>query len=150
MLRLFNGLIHLKGLDVPMWEGWCDLQKLTVTFQKIMSLCWFINNALSVWPEKKIKNFKNFKNFKKFPKSSDVQKLPNFLLLPTVLQSKIHKIGDFGFKKSSKFEENSQDQYISLVPQTNHSVALFYHRNITINRFCVTRPLHIFGEICSR
>ena len=38
--------------------------------------------------------------------------------------SKIHKIDDFGCKKSSKFEENSKINIYSLVPQIDHPVAL--------------------------
>ena len=46
--------------------------------------------------------------------------------MPFLLEksSKIHKIGGFGCKKSSKFEENSKINIYSLVPQIDHSVAL--------------------------
>jgi len=48
------------------------------------------------------------------------------LFWPSLLEklSKILKIGDFGCKKSSKFEENSKINNYSLVPQIDHPVAL--------------------------
>ena len=57
-----------------------------------------------------------FSNFK--PKKS-----PFF---PFLLEkwTKIHKIDDFGYKKSSKFEGNSMINSFSLVPQIDHPVAL--------------------------
>ena len=41
--------------------------------------------------------------------------------------SKIHQIGDFGCKKNHQNLNNTQNINIySLVPQTNHSVALWF------------------------
>ena len=50
------------------------------------------------------------------------KKSPFWLFLLEKL-SKNHKIGDFGFKKLSKFEENSKINIYSLVPQIDHHVA---------------------------
>jgi len=57
-----------------------------------------------------------FSNFK--PKKSP--------FLPFLLEkwSKIHKIRDFGYKISSKFENNQISIFFSLVPQIDHPVAL--------------------------
>ena len=66
---------------------------------------------------------------------------------------KIHKIGGFGCKKSSKFEENSMINIYSLVPQIDLPVALcngvvrigsqFFAIIFGVNKFLQTTEVYL-------